>query len=35
MAKNTSVERGEVILYQPNNIIRLEVRIADETVWLS
>lgn len=26
---------GEIVLYQPNNDIRLEVRIAEETVWLS
>ena len=29
--KNT----GEIILYQPDDTIRLEVRIEDETVWLS
>ena len=26
---------GEIILYQPDNSIRLEVRMHDETVWLS
>ena len=26
---------GEIVLYQPNNDIRLEVRIAEESVWLS
>lgn len=26
---------GEIILYQPNNSIRLDVRIEGETVWLS
>ena len=26
---------GEIILYQPNNSIRLEVMIEDETVWLT
>jgi hypothetical protein len=26
---------GEIILYQPDDIIRLEVRIEDETVWLT
>ena len=31
---NNNIE-GEVILYQPNHDIRLEVRIAEETVWLS
>jgi hypothetical protein len=27
--------KGEIVLYQPNDTIRLEVRIADETVWLT
>ena len=27
--------RGEVILYQPDNEVKLEVRIEDETVWLN
>ena len=27
--------RGEVILYQPDNEIKLEVRLEGETVWLS
>ena len=26
---------GEIILYQPDNNIRLEVRIQEETVWLT
>ena len=26
---------GEIVLYQPDKSIRLEVRLADETVWLS
>ena len=26
---------GEIVLYQPDDIIRLEVRIEDETVWLT
>ena len=26
---------GEIILYQPDNSVRLEVRVEDETVWLS
>lgn len=30
----TIVEKGEIVLYQPNESIRLEVRIEDETVWL-
>ena len=28
-------QRGEVILYQPDDTIRLEVRMDDETVWLT
>ena len=32
---DTDEKKGEIILYQPNNDIRLEVRIAEETVWLS
>ena len=30
-----SEEKGEVVLYQPNDNIRLEVRLQDETVWLT
>lgn len=29
------MEKGEIILYQPDNSIELEVRIEDETVWLT
>lgn len=29
----TIVEKGEIVLYQPDESIRLEVRIEDETVW--
>ena len=28
-------ERGEVVLYQPDDTIRLEVRLEQETVWLT
>jgi len=35
MNTNENVSMGEVILYQPDNTIRLEVRVEDETVWLS
>ena len=28
-------ERGEIVLYQPNDSMRLEVRLEDETVWLT
>ena len=27
--------RGEVILYQPDNVVKLEVRLEDETMWLN
>lgn len=30
-----SEEKGEIVLYQPNDNIRLEVRLLDETVWLT
>ena len=26
---------GEIVLYQPDETIRLEVRMGDETVWLT
>lgn len=26
---------GEIILYQPNDYVKLEVRLEDETVWLN
>ena len=28
-------QHGEIILYQPNEEIRLEVRLENETVWLT
>lgn len=28
-------EKGEIILYQPDEAVKLEVRLEDETVWLS
>ena len=31
----TVMEKGEIILYQPNNSIELEVRLEAETVWLT
>ena len=30
-----SEERGEIVMYQPNTNIRLEVRLQEETVWLT
>ena len=29
------MEKGEVILYQPNETTRLEVRLEEESVWLT
>ena len=29
------MEKGEVILYQPNETIQLEVRLEEESVWLT
>ena len=31
----TTTNTGEIILYQPDNSIRLEVRMEEETVWLT
>ena len=28
-------EKGEIVLYEPDSSIRLEVRMANETVWLN
>ncbi len=27
--------KGEIVMYQPDETIRLEVRVEDETVWLN
>ena len=40
MGKNESrqqqtAQQGEIILYQPDETVRLEVRLEDETVWLT
>jgi hypothetical protein len=32
---NQSSSKGEIILYQPDTSLKLEVRLEDETVWLS
>ena len=29
------IQQGEIILYQPDETVRLEVRLEDETVWLN
>ena len=28
-------KNGEIVLYQPNETIKLEVRVENETVWLN
>ena len=33
--QNQQTNKGEIILYQPDNSLRLEVRMEDETVWLN
>ena len=36
MKKNIdTTNEGEIILYQPDSSIRLEVRMQEETVWLT
>lgn len=30
-----NMEKGEIVLYQPDNSVELEVRVEDETVWLT
>ena len=30
-----SEEKNEIVIYQPNETIRLDVRLEDETVWLT
>ena len=32
---NIESSTGEIVMYQPDETIRLEVRVEDETVWLS
>ena len=32
---NLSENSGEIVVYQPDEITRLEVRLQDETVWLN
>ena len=33
--KNIESNKGEIVMYQPDETIRLEVRVEDETVWLN
>ena len=38
MEKNQLIpieDRGEIVLYQPDDNVRLEVRLQDDTVWLT
>ena len=35
IANQLDFKENEIVLYQPNDTIHLEVRMADETVWLS
>ncbi len=35
MLDNQDPQKGEVVLYQPNETIRIEVRMENETVWLT
>ena len=35
MTPQQNIQKGEIILYQPDETIRLEVRVEDETVWLT
>ncbi len=32
---NGTTEHGEIVVYQPDEVTRLEVRVSDETVWLT
>ncbi len=32
---NSNIQKGEIVLYQPNESIRLEVKLEEETVWLN
>ena len=32
---NNDSNKGEIVMYQPDETIRLEVRVEDETVWLT
>ena len=35
MKKQQIAQQGEIILYQPDETVRLEVRLEDDTVWLT
>jgi hypothetical protein len=35
LSENMLVEKGEIVVYQPDEITKLEVRVRYETVWLT
>ena len=35
IAAQQNIQQGEIILYQPDETVRLEVRLEDDTVWLN
>ena len=35
IAAQQNIQQGEIILYQPDETVRLEVRLEDDTVWLT
>ena len=35
MTNNIKDNKGEIVLYQPDETVRLEVRLENETVWLT
>ena len=35
MKKESAAKKGEIVVYQPDEVTRLEVKVEDETVWLN
>ena len=35
MADNDEYNKGEIVMYQPDETVKLEVRLDNETVWLT
>ena len=35
LSEKTRTGKGEIVVYQPDEITKLEVRVQDETVWLT
>ena len=35
MKKESAADKGEIVVYQPDEVTRLEVKVEDETVWLN